>query len=130
MIQSKPFLPSIARHRRRSDEEKNDLEGIGMTGGHGIGRRWGRLWSLLGALQSQDGSKRAFCNLLLPQERDEAGGPSRDHWIFLLSPIHSQVMKNELPTRKISCLHGLGDSKELGTWGTASCVWEEEYPRR
>lgn len=68
----------------------------------GTGGQWGRLWSLFGALESQDGSKWACYIPLLSQERDEAVktkwrllGPDfvsfviSSHWIILLPSIHS-----------------------------------------
>lgn len=57
----------------------------------GTGRQWERLWSLFGALESQDGSKWACYIPLLSQERDEA---AKTKWRLLAPDFVSFVLSS------------------------------------
>lgn len=97
--------------------------------------QWGRLWSLFGALESQDGSEWACYVLLLSQRRDEVAKTKwkplapefvsfvlSSHWIVLppphplssADPIHSRVIK------KMSSLQGRSAVLMVWNWDWGS----------
>lgn len=102
-----------------------------LAGGHGRSRGVGGFGTFLGLSSHRMGASRptvlSYC--LRKEIRQGDQGEVDGHRLckscplsslVYSPPIHSQLMKSELPTRKTSPLHGFWSSKELET-GEAAC---------